>query len=405
MRTSGNGYAPPKWSVALTALASLLLVGGCQGGKERQTAQAPVPEVATLTVSKGPVALTTVLPGRVSAYRIAEIRPQVTGLIRERLFTEGSRVRSGQVLYRIDPAPFQAALENAKAALGKAEANLQAIRSKAERFKELLPDKAVSRQDYDDAAAALKQTEADIEAWKATVRTAEINLGYTRVVAPISGRIGRSDVSEGALVTAQQPTPLSVIQQLDPVYVDVPQSTAETLRLKRSPAGGRLNQDGAGQKKVKLVLEDGAAYPLTGTLQFRDVTVDPTTGSVLLRIVVPNPDNVLLPGMFVRAVVFEGIKEQAILIPQQAVARDPKGDPFALIVDAGGKVRQRMLVLERAIGDKWLVSSGLASGDRVIAEGMQRVRPGASVKEVPFAGVGKEGSKPESKALPASKSN
>ena len=384
MRTSGNGYAPPKWSVALTALASLLLVGGCQGGKERQAAQAPVPEVATLTVSKGPVALTTVLPGRASAYRIAEIRPQVTGLIRKRLFTEGSQVRAGQVLYRIDPAPFQAALENAKAALGKAEANLQAIRSKAERFKELLPDKAVSRQDYDDAAAALKQTEADIEAWKATVRTAEINLGYTRVVAPISGRIGRSDVSEGALVTAQQPTPLSVIQQLDPVYVDVPQSTAETLRLKRSPAGGRLNQDGAGQKKVKLVLEDGAAYPLTGTLQFRDVTVDPTTGSVLLRVVVPNPNNVLLPGMFVRAVVLEGIKEQAILIPQQAVARDPKGDPFALIVDAGGKVRQRMLVLERAIGDKWLVSSGLASGDRVIAEGMQRVRPGASVKVVPF---------------------
>lgn len=384
MRTSGNGYAPPKWSVALTALASLLLVGGCQGGKERQAAQAPVPEVATLTVSKGPVALTTVLPGRASAYRIAEIRPQVTGLIRKRLFTEGSQVRAGQVLYRIDPAPFQAALENAKAALGKAEANLQAIRSKAERFKELLPDKAVSRQDYDDAAAALKQTEADIEAWKATVRTAEINLGYTRVVAPISGRIGRSSVTEGALVTAQQPTPLSVIQQLDPVYVDVPQSTAETLRLKRSLAGGRLNQDGAGQKKVKLVLEDGAAYPLTGTLQFRDVTVDPTTGSVLLRVVVPNPNNVLLPGMFVRAVVLEGIKEQAILIPQQAVARDPKGDPFALIVDAGGKVRQRMLVLERAIGDKWLVSSGLASGDRVIAEGMQRVRPGASVKVVPF---------------------
>ncbi|MGE5284146.1 MAG: efflux RND transporter periplasmic adaptor subunit [Actinomycetota bacterium] len=405
MRTSKSVSEPRNWSVALAALASLLLIGGCQSGKGRQAAPAPLPEVATVKVSKGPVALTTELPGRTSAYRVAEIRPQVNGLIQKRLFTEGSHVRSGQVLYQIDPAPFQAALENAKAALAKAEANLQAIRSKAERFKELLPEKAVSQQDYDDAEAALKQTEADIEVWKATVQAARINLGYTRIVAPISGRIGRSDVTEGALVTAQQPAPLSVIQQLDPVYVDVPQSTSETLRLQRSLAGGRLNQDGAGQRKVKLVLGDGSEYPLTGTLQFRDVTVDPTTGSVILRVVFPNPDSVLLPGMFVRAVVREGIKEQAILIPQQAVSRDSKGDPVALIVDSGGKVQQRTLVLDRAIGDKWLVSSGLVSGDRVIVEGMQKVRPGASVKEVPLAAVGKEGSNPGSKALPASKSN
>ena len=384
MQTSRNGYEPPKWSVALTALASLLLVGGCQSGQGRKTAPAPVPEVATVKVSMESVALTTELPGRTSAYLVAEIRPQVNGLIQKRLFTEGSSVRAGQVLYQIDPAPFQALLENAKAALAKAEANLQATRSRAERIKELLPDKAVSQQDYDDAAAALKQTEADIEYWKAMVQTARINLGYTRITAPVSGRIGKSNVTEGALVTAQQPTPLSVIQQLDTVYVDVPQSTTELLRLKRSLEGGRLNQGGAGQKKVKLFLEDGSEYPLAGTLQFRDVTVDPTTASVILRVVFPNPKGVLLPGMFVRALVREGIKEQAILIPQQAVSRDPKGNPLALVVDARDKVSQRMLTLDRAIGDKWLVTAGLGPGDRVIVEGMQKVRPGASVKVVPF---------------------
>jgi membrane fusion protein, multidrug efflux system len=373
-----------KWSVALTALASLLLVGGCQSGQGRQTAPAPAPEVATVKVSLESAVLTTELPGRTSAYLAAEIRPQVNGIIQKRLFTEGSSVRTGQVLYQIDPAPFQANLDNAKAAAAKAEANLAAIRSRAERFKELLPDKAVSQQEYDDAAAALKQTEADIEYSKAMVRTARINLGYTRITAPISGRIGKSNVTEGTLVTAQQPTPLSVIQQLDTVYVDVPQSTTELLRLKRSLEGGRLNQGGANQKKVKLFLEDGSEYPLEGTLQFRDVTVDPTTASVILRVVFPNPNGVLLPGMFVRAVVREGIKEKAILIPQQAVSRDPKGNPLALVVDAGDKVSQRMLTLDRAIGDKWLVTAGLASGDRVIVEGMQKVRPGASVKAVPF---------------------
>ncbi len=384
MQTSRNGYAPPKWSAALAALAGMLLVGGCQGGQGRQAAPAPAPEVATVKVSMESIALNTELPGRTSAYLNAEIRPQVNGIIQKRLFTEGSNVRAGQVLYQIDPAPFQANLDNAKAAVAKAEANLAAIRSRAERFKELLPEKAVSQQDYDDAAAALKQTEADIDYWKAMARTARINLGYTRITAPISGRIGKSNATEGALVTAQQPTPLSTIQQLDPVYVDVPQSTTELLRLKRSLEGGRLNQGGANQKKVKLFLEDGSEYPLEGTLQFRDVTVDPTTASVILRVVFPNPNGVLLPGMFVRALVREGIKAKAILIPQQAVSRDPKGNPLALVVDAGDKVSQRVLTLDRAIGDKWLVTTGLESGDRVIVEGMQKVRPGASVKVVPF---------------------
>jgi len=384
MRTSRNGYEPSKRPLAWTALASFLLVAGCQSGTGRQTAPAPVPEVATVKVSMESVALTTELPGRTSAYLVAEIRPQVNGIIQKRLFAEGSHVRAGQVLYQIDPAPFQAALENAEAAVAKAEANLHATRSRAERFKELLPEQAVSRQDYDDAAAALKQTEADIRYWKAMARTARINLGYTRITAPVSGRIGKSNVTEGALVTAQQPAPLSIIQQLDPVYVDVPQSTTELLRLKRSLEGGSLNQGGANQKKVKLLLEDGSAYPSAGALQFQDVTVDPSTASVILRVVFPNPNNVLLPGMFVRAVVQEGVKEGAILIPQQGVSRDPKGNPLALVVDAGEKVSQRMLTLDRAIGDKWLVTAGLASGDRVIVEGMQKVRPGASVKAVPF---------------------
>lgn len=373
---------PLKIIVVLLVLAAGLLPGGCN--KKQQSPPPSVPEVAAVKVSMESVVLTTELPGRTSAYLVAEIRPQVNGIIQKRLFTEGSNVRAGQVLYQIDPAPFQANLDNAKAAVAKAEANLAAIRSRAERFKELLPDKAVSQQEYDDAAAALKQTEADIAVWKATVQTARINLGYTRITAPISGRIGKSNATEGALVTAQQPAPLSSIQQLDSVYVDVPQSTTELLRLKRSLEGGRLNQGGANQRKVKLFLEDGSAYPLAGTLQFRDVTVDPTTGSVILRVVFPNPNGVLLPGMFVRAVVQEGINAQAILIPQQAVSRDPKGNPLVLVVDAGGKVSQRMLTLDRAIGDKWLVTAGLGSGDRVIVEGMQKVRPGASVKAVPF---------------------
>ena len=393
-----------KWSVVLTALLGGLLMLGC----DRPKAQAPppsIPEVATVTVQPQQIVLTTELPGRTSAYRIAEIRPQVNGLIQKRLFTEGSDVQAGQVLYEIDSAHFQAAYNNAKAALGKAEANLPSIRSRVERYRELLPDKAVSQQELDDAAAAEKQNLAEIEIWKAMVETASINLGYTRVTAPISGRIGRSNVTDGALVTAHQPVPLATIQQLDPIYVDLPQSTTELLRLRSRMEDGRLKHDGTNQKKVNLILEDGTAYSSEGTLQFRDVTVDPTTGSVILRVVFPNPKGLLLPGMFVRAVAKEGVNEQAILIPQQAVSRDPKGNPLALIVDAEGKVQQRMLTLDRAIGDQWLVTSGLAPGDRVIAEGIQRVRPGASVKEVPFGAGEKSAAGSEKTIRPAAKSN
>jgi membrane fusion protein (multidrug efflux system) len=340
--------------------------------------------VAVLTVQPQQVVLSTELPGRTSAYLVAEIRPQIGGIIQQRLFQEGADVKAGDVLYQIDPAPFQAAFDTANASLARSEANLPAIRSRVERYRDLLADNAVSRQEHDDAAAALKQAEADVEYWKAALESARINRGYTRVTAPISGRIGRSGVTDGALVTAHQPQVLATIQQLDPIYVDVPQSTVELLRLKRRLADGRLSQAGTSREKVKLLLEDGTPYPSQGTLQFQDVTVDPTTGSVILRVVFPNPQGVLLPGMFVRTELKEGVNKAALLIPQQSVSRDPKGNPIALIVNAEGKVQQQMLVLDRAIGDKWLVSSGLAAGDRVIAEGLQKVRPGDSVKVVPL---------------------
>jgi len=371
-----------KWKTILMALLCGLSMTACN--RQVQAPPTAVPEVATVTVARQQVLLTTELPGRTSPFRIAEIRPQVNGLIQKRLFTEGSDVKAGQELYQIDPAPFQAALDNAKAALGRAEANLPALQLKADRYQQALADKAVSRQDLDDASAAVKQVQADIQYYRAMLETARINLNYAHVVSPISGRIGTSTVTDGAIVTAYQPVALATIQQLDPIYVDVPQSTTELLRLQRRLEEGRLSRDGTNANQVQLILGDGTRYPLAGTLQFRDVSVDPTTATVILRMVFRNPNGVLLPGMFVRAVVQEGINAQAILIPQQAVSRDPKGNPVALIVDASSKVQQRMLSLDRAIGDQWLVSTGLAPGERVIAEGMQKVRPGASVKEVPF---------------------
>jgi membrane fusion protein (multidrug efflux system) len=384
--------------IAAVILVVYFIIGGC--GKQKTGGPPPMPEVAIVTIQSKQVVITTELAGRTSANLVAEVRPQVGGIIQKRLFTEGADVKAGQALFQIDPALYQAALDNAKAALGRSEANLPAIRLKADRMRELLVDKAVSQQDYDDASAALKQTQADIQYGQATLETARINLKYTTIIAPISGRIGKSNVTEGTLVTAQQPTVLATIQRLDPMYVDVPQSTAEVLRLRRGLKEGRLDQNGANQKKVKLIMEDGAAYPLEGTLQFRDVTVDPTTGSVVLRVVFPNPNGILLPGMFVRAVVQEGVNKQAILIPQQAVSRDPRGNPFTLIVDAESKVQLRMLTLDRAIGDQWLVSSGLAPGERVIIEGIQKVKPGAPVKAVPFESNGGKNSDEHKDTLP-----
>jgi membrane fusion protein, multidrug efflux system len=391
----------------LIAAASVLAVGLILGSCGKKTTGPPniIPEVAVVTIQPKQEVITTELAGRTSANLVAEVRPQVSGIIQERLFTEGADVKAGQTLFKIDPATYWSALDNAKAALARSEANLSAIQLKADRLRELLAEKAVSQQDYDDAAAALKQIQADIQFGKANVDMARINLRYTSITAPISGRIGRSNITKGALVTAQQPTVLATIQRLDPMFVDVPQSTAEVLRLRRGLKEGRLDQSGENQKKVKLIMEDGTAYPFTGTLQFRDVTVDPTTGSVILRIVFPNPKAVLLPGMFVRAVVQEGVNKQAILIPQQAVSRDPRGNPFTLIVDAQSNVQIKMLTLDRAIGDQWLVSSGIAPGERVIIEGMQKVKPGAPVKAVPFEIGGKNSGESKNVLPPPAKSN
>ena len=373
-------------------LFSVLLTLSCQSQEKATAPSILLTEVAVSTLHPQDIMLTTELPGRTSAYRTAEIRPQVSGILQKRLFTEGAAVQAGDVLYQIDPAPFQAALKNATAALGRSQANLPAVRSRAARYQELLADKAVSQQEYDDAASALRQTEADIAYGKASVETARINLAYTRITAPISGRIGRSHVTEGAIVTAYQVQALATIQQLNPIYVDVPQSTTELLRLKQRLAGGLLNQDGGDQRKVTLRLEDKSTYPLEGRLQFKEVTVEASTGSVVIRAIFPNPDNYLLPNMFVRAVIKEGVDENALMIPQQAVSRDSKGNPLVLIVNDDNKVQQRQLTVDRAIGDQWLVGSGLAQGDRIIVEGNQKVRPGASVRTVPFESGALQGS-------------
>jgi membrane fusion protein (multidrug efflux system) len=360
-------------------------------------------EVATVTVAPERVLLTTELPGRTTAMLVAEIRPQVSGLIQSRLFQEGANVKAGEVLYQIDAAPYQAVLDQTKAALTTAqadlvtaEANLPALRSRAERLKGLVAIHAVSQQDYDDATAALRQAEANLAARKAAVEinraaveTARINLSYTPVKSPIAGRIGISNITVGAMATAYQPVPFAVVQQLDPIFVDVVQANTELLRLRQQLSKGDLKRSGAGQSRVSLVLEDKTKYPQTGTLQFQDVTVDPTTGSVTLRLVFPNPQHVLLPGMFVRAIVQEGVAERALMVPQQGVTRDVKGNAIALIVNREDKVEQRVLQLDRAIGDKWLVTDGLADGDRVIVEGMQKVRPGSPVKAAPFAAPAK----------------
>jgi membrane fusion protein (multidrug efflux system) len=409
--------------VSMFLLCSPML-DGCQ--RQAPPPPPPPPEVAVVTIQNQRVVLTNELPGRTSPYRVAEIRPQVSGIIQKRLFEEGRDVKAGDELYQIDPAHFQAAYDNAAAnlavlrkaperaraalqasiaAVARQRATLELARTNVQRFEELFKDRAVSASQRDQAVtdvevaeASLRAAEAQVESdreavaaaeaaiqqGEAALETARINLGYTRVTAPISGRIGRSNVTDGALVAAYQALALASIQQIDPIYVDVPQSTSELLRLKQRSAKGRIKTGGEGQRKVKLLLEDGTPYPVEGTLEFRDVTVDPTTGSVILRMIFPNPKSILLPGMYVRVVVQEGIAEQAILAPQQGVSRDPKGNPIALIADSGGKVQQRMLTLDRAIGDQWLVTSGLAPGDRLIVEGLQKVRPGDAVKVVPF---------------------
>ncbi|GAA5786242.1 MexX family efflux pump subunit [Chitiniphilus shinanonensis] len=368
---------------AVLALIGSVGLAGC-GKSQPQGAQgAPqAVEVGVIKVGLQAVTLDTVLPGRTSPYQIAEVRPQVGGILQQRLFEEGADVKAGQVLYQIDPATYQAEFESAKAALAKADANVLTARNRASRYDDLVTINAVSKQDHDDATATLKQVEADVAGAKAALETARINLAYTRVTSPISGRIGRSSVTPGALLTANQAQAMATVQQLDPIYVDVTQSSTELMRLRRDLESGRLKQAG-GKARVRLLLEDGSAYAQEGRLEFSEVTVDQSTGNVTLRAVFPNPKQRLLPGMYVRAVLEEGVNEAAMLVPQQGVTRDARGGAVAMVVNAEGKVEARPLKTERTVGDQWLVSDGLKPGDQVIVEGVEKVRPGAPARAVP----------------------
>ncbi len=364
----------------LCLIAGIAMLGAC-GAPQTQGDGSAVPEVGVITLAPRAVQVSTELPGRTAAYRIAEVRPQVEGIIKRRLFKEGSEVAAGQPLYEIDAAPYQVALLRAQAQLASSEAQLNAARLLTERYEPLQARGVVSKQDYDNAQAASRSAAAAVEAAKAAVESARISVGYTQVRAPIAGRIGRSLVTEGALVKAAQDAALATIAQLDPIYVDVTESSSELLRQRRAFDSGSLQQE-AGQAQVTLMLEDGSPYPEKGSLQFSEVTVDESTGSVLLRAVFPNRRRTLLPGMFVRARVGVGRSTTALVVPQSAVTRNARGDATVLLVDAGGKVSERVIQVDRAVGSDWLVSDGLAAGDRIIVEGLQKVRPGAMVKAV-----------------------
>lgn len=373
-------------AVCLT-LACAFLISACD--KKTETAagpERPVPKVGIVTLAAESYTLTSELPGRTAAYRIAEVRPQVNGIIQKRLFKEGTDVKANQQLYQIDPAMYEANFKSA-------QASLLASRSLAERYKVLVEERAVSRQQYDDAQADRLQAEAALE-------RAKIEQRYTRVLAPIAGRIGRSMVSEGALVSNGQAQELAVIQQLDPIYVDVTQSANDLLRLRRELSSGLLDKAGDTAAEVTLKLQDNSIYPHTGTLEFSEVSVDASTGSVTLRAVFPNPDSLLLPGMFVYASLVDGVQSKAILAPQQGITRNPKGEPTALVVNSDNKVEVRSLKAERTVGDRWLVTEGLQEGDRIITEGIQFVQPGSSVETYPATNVkaGKEAAQTSSNA-------
>lgn len=369
--------------VSIAAAALLTACGEPPGGPPPMGTGTP--QVAVLTLQPQRLALTTELPGRVAAAVSAEVRPQVSGVVQQRLFTEGGAVRAGQLLYQIDAAPYQAAVASAEAALARAEATMGSAQLKAERQRELAQIQAVSRQDAEDADAALKQARADVASAQAALQTQRINLGYTRVTAPVAGRIGRSAVTPGALVTANQAGVLATIQQLDPIYVDVTQSSSALLALRRSLGVGKLK---SGTARVQLLLEDGSTHDQSGTLEFAETSVDASTGSVTLRVRVPNPRGELLPGMYARAVVEQGVVDDALLVPQQAVTRDATGQALVAVVGADGKLLQRPVVAERALGDQWLLTAGVKAGDRIAVEGQQKVMPGTAVQAVPLPARG-----------------
>ena len=371
----------PRFPRVFLPFALALALAGCgadapPAGAAPPGAGAAVP-VTVVTLKPQSSALTRELAGRTVPSLVAEVRPQIPGLVERRLFTEGGFVRAGQPLYSIDDAAYRSARDSARAALARAEAGLVTARLNAQRAAELVKIDAISRQDADNAEAALRQAQADVNAQKAALQGASVTVGFTRITAPISGQIGRSSVTQGALVTAAQATPLATIQQLNPMYVDVTQSSSELLALRRAAEGGRL-RSGA-DLPVRIVLEDGSAHSHEGRLAFTEATVDPATGSYALRVVVPNPDGVLLPGMYVRAQVTGGVRPDALLVPQQAVQRDPKGATSVMLVGAGNKIEARPIRVSRAVGDRWLVEDGLSAGDRVVVAGLQKIAPGAVV--------------------------
>lgn len=370
-----RGFTP--LAVVLMLSGSLALTG-CDN-KQAQHGTGLTPEVGVVTLKTEPLQITTELPGRISAFRIAEVRPQVSGIILKRNFTEGSDVDAGVSLYQIDPAVYQASYNSAKGELAKAQAAANIARLTVNRYQKLLGTEYISKQEFDDAAAQAQQTNAAVTAAFAAVEMARINLAYTKVTSPISGRIGKSSVTEGALVQNGQALALATVQQLDPVYVDITQSSNDFLHLKQQLANGALQQQN-GKTKVELMTSDGGKFPHTGTLEFSDVTVDQTTGSITLRAIFPNPDQRLLPGMFVRARLQDGINPNAMLVPQQAVTRTPRGNATAMVIGEGDKAEVRQINATQAIGDKWLVTAGLKPGDRVIVSGLQKVRPGLQVK-------------------------
>jgi membrane fusion protein (multidrug efflux system) len=379
------------WRIAILSAVSLLVTAaGCSRSPPAAAPRAPV-QVGVFMVQPQRQAILLELPGRTSARLIAEIRPQIGGIVKQRLFEEGAQVKAGQVLYEIDAASYQAAVASAEASVAKSAAAVNSLALIAKRNAELAKIDAISQQQNDESRASLAQAEAEWKMAGAALTTARINLERTRIVAPISGRVDTSSVTPGALVTANQETPLTTVQQLDPLYVDITQSSAELLRLKRELASGALKRGGANEAPIKLMLEDGSTYAHQGRLQFSGVTVNPGTGAVRLRALVPNPEGLLMPGMYVRAVLEAGVVEQALLVPQQGVTRTSSGAASALVVVAGGKVEQRTLTVERAIGSNWQVTSGLATGDQVIVEGVQRVKVGDVVKSVPMAAAGSGG--------------
>ena len=361
-------------------LGGSLLLNGCNDQATKAPHTPPHP-VGVVTLKTQPLAVKSELSGRTTAFRTAEVRPQVGGIILKRQFTEGSDVQAGQSLYQIDPASYQAAYDSALGELKKAQASSEIAHLTVKREQPLRAKNYVSSQHFDTSVATAKQADADVAAAKAALETARINLVYTKMISPISGRIGKSSVTEGALVTSTQSDALATVQQLDPMYVDVTQSSTDYLKLKQAVASGSI-EHGNGKVPVSLILENGQPYPLTGTLEFSDVTVDQTTGSITLRALIPNPKHILLPGMYVRAEVDEGIQNNALLVPQQGVTRNPRGDATALIVNKQNKVELRQIVAAQALGDQWLVTSGLKSGDRVIVSGLMRLKPGMTVKAV-----------------------